>query len=140
MNEDIKKPLKEWRDEAIQTSTKLSDINRSFAFAGIAIIWIFRNADQNGLIIPESLILPLVLIVVSFVLDYFQYLWKLVNSYHLYYSKERLFDQGKLSSEDISDVKIKNFYRTVTWVFFVGKLLSLICGYVLIFCYLIGRL
>lgn len=140
MNEDIKKPLKEWRDEAIQTSTKLSDINRSFAFAGIAIIWIFRNADQNGLIIPESLILPLVLIVVSFVLDYFQYLWKLVNSYHLYYSKERLFDQGKLSNEDISDVKIKNFYRTVTWVFFVGKLLSLICGYVLIFCYLIGRL
>lgn len=140
MNEDIKKPIKEWQSDANKDSTKLSDINRSLAFGGIAIIWIFKNSDLNCHIIPDSLIWPLIFIIASLGFDYAQYLWKMLNEYRLYYRIEKLYDNKKISDAEIQDVKIGNYFRNITWIIFSLKLISLIIGYVLIFCYLTQKL
>lgn len=53
---------------------KISDIVRTSTFAGIAIIWIFRNSNKVGeLQLDTQLVLAAVLFMVTLVLDLAQY-------------------------------------------------------------------
>ena len=53
---------------------KASEINRSLALGGIAIIWIFKSTSSEVSLLPPALILPLILLVVGLGLDLFQYI------------------------------------------------------------------
>jgi hypothetical protein len=55
-------------------SGKASELCRNLAFAGIAIIWIFK-VDKTGMSIDKKLILPLISFVATLAFDLFQYLW-----------------------------------------------------------------
>lgn len=62
---------------------KVSDLSRQLSFAAIAIVWIFKIDDKGEYNIPGDLTLPLVLIVMSLLLDLCQYIygavfWKVV--------------------------------------------------------------
>ncbi len=56
-------------------SKSLSDINRALGFAGIALIWLFKQQDPIRTSIPRALHLPTILIVASLSLDFLQYVW-----------------------------------------------------------------
>jgi hypothetical protein len=66
--EDTRKAYQEYSKAA-------SDVTRELAFAGIAVIWIFRitNAASGVPGIPATLHLPLVLFVVALGLDLLHY-------------------------------------------------------------------
>ncbi|HEX8693108.1 MAG TPA: hypothetical protein VF746_11850 [Longimicrobium sp.] len=65
--------LKEARDYYFQRSTKVSDIVRQLAFAGIAIIWLFKSEVRGVPRVPDELLTAGFLIIVGLALDLFQY-------------------------------------------------------------------
>lgn len=67
--------LEEARRAYYDFSKSLSDINRALGFAGIAVIWLFKQQDQSRLLIPRGLHVATVMIVASLGLDVLQYVW-----------------------------------------------------------------
>ena len=66
--------LKDARDYYAFASGKTSDLVRQLAFAGIAVIWIFKSDSPGGVIkLPGELLWPLGLIVIGLVADFLQY-------------------------------------------------------------------
>ena len=61
------------RESYYELSGKASDAVRQLAFAGIAVIWVFKS-ERNGVVsVPEELLLPGLLIVAGLFLDLLQY-------------------------------------------------------------------
>jgi hypothetical protein len=95
--------LQEYIDTFYTFSGKASDVNRQLAFAGIAIIWLFKKDTMAGLTIPHELVLPSLLIVVSLALDMVQY-WLASITWRIFYrSKEK---KGVSASEEIPNPNV----------------------------------
>ena len=118
--------IQEYRDAFYVFSGKVSDITRQLAFAGIAVIWLFKK-DVSGIPkIDEALVLPGLLIVISLSCDLLQYsvgalIWRCVYRY-----KEKAG-----VSEDV-DVKHSSSLELPIYCFFVIKVCSLIASFALI--------
>jgi len=65
--------LKDARDFYYFYSGKTSDLVRQLGLAGIAVVWIFKFEVKGTPKIPESLFIPLGLIVFGLALDFLQY-------------------------------------------------------------------
>lgn len=122
--------LKDWRDHAHKFTEKLSEINRQLAFAGIAIIWIFKIQVGNHYSIPSELLLPLFFIVVSLMLDLLHYLYQSIVWTLFHRRKEK---QG-VASED--DIKAPKWYSNVAYFIFYGKVAMNIFGFIILFIHL----
>jgi len=67
--------LKDCRENYYFHTGKVSEISRQLAFAGLALIWIFIGLEiQETLAIPNALIWPGILILVTLALDFLHYL------------------------------------------------------------------
>lgn len=139
-SDDIKKPLKDWLDDFHEDTGKISDLVRNLGLAGIGIIWIFRNTDLTQNIIPNELILPLKFVVIGLLLDLLQYVWRATNVYIFYIIKARKYDKGKLTEDDISDVKIPNYILFITWIFFIAKIVFIAIAYYNIYQFLLSKI
>lgn len=56
-------------------SEKASDIARQLAFAGIAVIWVFKVDGSDGPAIANEFVWPGVLVLITLTLDLLQYAW-----------------------------------------------------------------
>lgn len=66
-------PLQEFRKAYYKFSAKASDSARALAFAGIAIVWVFRIANESAPKVPKDLLLPLLLFAVTLAADMLHY-------------------------------------------------------------------
>ena len=125
--------LSEFKKDAHDFSSKLSDINRNLSFAGIAIIWIFRLESKNGLILPECLYLPLFFLVGSLALDLLQYLYSTTVWTIFYRIKE-----GKKSNikDDPVTTAPKVLSNISYFCFYYPKVIVNIVAYIFLFLYL----
>ncbi|HEX8243120.1 MAG TPA: hypothetical protein VF541_06485 [Longimicrobium sp.] len=65
--------LAQARESYYELSGRASDAVRQLAFAGIAVIWVFKS-ERNGVVsVPGELLLPGLLIVAGLFLDLLQY-------------------------------------------------------------------
>ena len=113
-------------------SGKASDVARHLAFAGIAIIWIFRIEGKETPSIAEGLILPLILFALALAADLLHYIIATITwgSFHRYHEK-RL--KGKRRDPDVTAPKYLNWPA----IFLFGlKLASVIAAYVLMITYM----
>lgn len=124
--------LSEYKEDYYTFTGKLSDINRQIAFAGIAIIWIFKKTTNIEMLIDPQLVLPAVLIVAALAVDMLQYIYQSVTwaIFYTYYKRK-----GKLEDEVINSPESLNY---VSWGLFILKVLLVIIAYCIIFKYLIG--
>lgn len=125
-----KSKLSEYKEDYYFFTGKLSDINRQIAFAGIAIIWIFKKMDGNSISLDQDLILPAVYFVVSLAFDMIQYIyqsltWSIFYTYH----------KRKGKSED-KKIKSPEYLNAPAWLFFAIKVILVILAYFKIFKYL----
>ncbi len=69
--------LSEAREYYVDHSRQASTVARQLAFAGIALIWVFRSApaEPGEPFLPREFLLPAVLIVVALAADLLQYAW-----------------------------------------------------------------
>jgi hypothetical protein len=129
--------LKEARDCYYETSGKASEISRQLAFAGIAVIWIFKNGPDGNPTIPNDLILAAALFVLALALDFTHYVVKaLIWGVYSRYKEKSLQKQGIPLDSDF------DFPRAINWpslVLFWLKIITLLVGQTVLFTYLAHR-
>lgn len=128
--------LSHYRETYEEASSKVSDITRQMALAGIAIVWIFRQPDPSERIICQELILPLVLFVATLFFDIIQYMYKTIAWYWFFRINEKR-NHSKNTDPPIQAMPRLNY---PTWTFFYLKVICLMIGYVFIFVYLFDKL
>ena len=133
--------LKEYKETYYEFSGKASDISRQLAFAGIAVIWIFRlNATPPK--IPNELLPPLILLVIALLFDIAQYGIATVIWGGFQWKKERDLrktqEEKKLSDVDLDELKLDHpsWMKTPQLVCFSIKMVSMGIAYVLLALYL----
>jgi len=113
--------LKDFQTQYEYFSGKASDVTRQIAFATIAIIWIFRNPNPGGQIIPKELLLPLYLLLITLVLDLLHYIVGSVIWGIFCEIKEGAVNKGTILPEKVDAPNILRY--AVTFFFF----LKIIC-------------
>jgi hypothetical protein len=131
--------LKQYKDTFYEFSGKASDISRQLAFAGIAVIWIFRLSAAPPKI-PDELLFPLFLLVIALLFDIAQYgiatiiwgvfQWKKEKDLQKTHKDINLADLDELELDHPSWMKIPQL------VCFSIKMVSMVIAYVLLALYL----
>lgn len=125
-----KSKLSEFKDDYYFFTGKLSDINRQIAFAGIALIWVFKKGDNSEFQIDSELILPAILIVSALACDIFQYIYQSVtwSIFYTYHNRKNKSEDKKIESPECLNYP--------SWVFFFIKVILVLIAYCKIFGYL----
>lgn len=128
-----KSKLSEYKNDYYFFTGKLSDINRQIAFAGVALIWIFKESKAGEIKIEEDLLLPAILIVIALAFDLFQYIYQSITwtIFYTYYKRK-----GKAEDEKIKSPEYLNY---LAWFFFIIKVSLVIASYWLILQFLINK-
>lgn len=114
---------------------KASDLNRSLAIAGIAIIWIYKTTDKGVITIPDGLIWPLMLLVISLSLDLLQYVIGGLIWFIFYRVKEYQLSNNIISEND--DIKAHWILSGIIHFLYWAKLVSMLISYYYLFDYLL---
>jgi len=104
--------LKGYRESAEYFSKQASDLNRQLCYAGIAIIWIFRQGASDALSLPKCLYLPLILFAVALAFDLLQYLsgYLIWDKFHKSKEKEGKREDDEVLSELSLQRRINIFF------------------------------
>ncbi len=113
-------------------SGEASKLARQFGFAGLAVIWIFRNESAGGAI-PSPLIPPALLIVVSLGLDFLHYVVA-ATIWGCFHTK---LERKEIPADE--DVQAPAWYNWPALVFFGGKLLAMLVAYGFLIAFLMQR-
>jgi hypothetical protein len=118
--------LSDYRETYYYFSGKASDVARNLAFAGIAVVWIFKTTNGSVPKIPSNLILPTGLLVLTLAFDLFQYIVATTIWGFFQWNEERklqdINDDPELSSQPC--------YKWPQNFFFILKLISVSLAYV----------
>jgi hypothetical protein len=130
-----KKTIDDYKKDYEYYTSKASEIGRSLALGGIAVIWIFKTTSTDGsLTIPSLLIAPLIWLVISLSLDLLQYvigglIWLIYYRYKEYQIKNNQIQ----ATEDLKAPKI---LPLIIHIIYWSKLISIIVSYCLLLSFL----
>ena len=133
----MKRKLKDITDDFYAFSKMASTISRQLALAGIAIIWFFKIATPDHpdqIQLNSELVSILRLLVVSLLLDFCHafiptFIYGISDLYHR--------SKGK---KDDDEIKFSEIWTIPDWIFFILKIIFLVCAYVKLWFYLSDRL
>ncbi len=128
-----KTELSEYKKDYYLFTGKLSDINRQIAFAGIAIIWVFKKGGDSNFQIDEELLLPGICIVLGLAFDMLQYIYQSITWAWFYTKNNRKYD-----SED-TKIDSPEYLNWPSWTLFVIKVVLVLLAYIFIFKFLAVR-
>jgi hypothetical protein len=123
--------LKEGYERSGEASTKSSEINRQLAFAGIAIIWVFKTDSGGRQIVPNELFLPGLLLVLGLSLDLLHYVIKSEMWYRITRKNEKA---------DIAEFTVPEWINYPGDILYWIKIAATIIAYVLLIRFLLARL
>ena len=116
-------------------SAKASDVSRQLAFAGLAVVWIFKTDVKNGgPKIPTEFVPATIVLILALTFDLFQYVSATVVW--------GIFNRGK----EKAGTKLTDEFgapRAINWPansFFTAKLIALAVAYGKLLCLLAGKL
>lgn len=127
--------VQELLDAYYEASGKASELSRQLAFAGIAIIWLFRVGEQSGGIqFSEALLVPLFCFVAGLALDLGQYVYKSIvwSALNRHYWKRY--------QDNEAEVEVSSVFNVLTNIFFWGKIGAIVIGYILLLGYIMEYL
>lgn len=128
------KTIDKYKEDYYYYTGKASEINRSLALGGIAVIWIFKTTVIGNPIIPVPLITPLIWLVVALGLDLMQYIIGGLIWYAFYKYQESRVKAAIITPD--SDIKAPGILPGIIHVFYWTKLISTLIAY----CYLLSFL
>jgi hypothetical protein len=117
--------LSDYLDAFYEYSDKASLLSRQLAFAGIAVVWLFKSGDGVNFQLPASLIYPLLLLVLAFIFDLLQYL---VGAC-IWYFFHRFHEKRMKSSNKDSSLLASHWYSKFIALFFCAKIISVLVAY-----------
>lgn len=127
-------------------SGKLSDVVRQLGLAGIAIIWIFKQEIDGVPSVPRLLVFAGVALAVGLACDLLQYALGTEMWLRFFHAREeeaaaRLGAPGAIPFDpEEEDWDVPAYLNKIPIVFFWGKFISTLAGYVLILIFLIDYL
>lgn len=133
--ETNKKTVDDYKKDYEYFTGKASEISRSLAFAGIALIWIFKTTSEDGSFeIPSLLIAPLIWLGSTLILDLFQYISGGLIWLIYYRLKERQINKKKIAADD--DIKAPRILPLIIHLFYWSKLVAIVVAYILLLRFL----
>jgi len=126
--------LSEYKQDFYSFTGKLSDINRQIAFAGIAIIWIFKRTDGTEPIICSELVFPAILLALALAADILQYIYQSI-AWAIFHRQNE-----KRKTEDDPEVSASPIMNYPSWLLFGLKVLLVIIAYIIIIGFLVIKL
>lgn len=125
--------LSQYRESYYSLSGSASSVGRQAAFAGIALVWIFKTQDAGQsvpIVLPEALLLPTLAFIVSLASDLLQYIsGAAIWGFYCRYKEKEL---GAGNDDEFSAPIWLNWPALV---FFWVKHAAVITGYVFLFFY-----
>ncbi|MEJ1222918.1 hypothetical protein [Sediminicola sp. 1XM1-17] len=118
--------LKEYKQKSHNYTEKASEIARNLNFAGIGIIWVVKTTFPELKLSDFQLLFPLILITISLILDFLQYLIGGIIWIAFYKSKE------KVGVAKTADVKSPEWRNRVLYGFYYLKIASIFFAYIFI--------
>lgn len=120
----------DYRVDYYAFSSKTSEIARQLSFAGIALLWLFKPEDAGPAAIPEDLLWPAGLFVLSLSTDllhaaYGTLAWGAFARYH----------EKKNGAED-PDIEAPAWLNWPTIILFWSKVVAVIAAYAITFSYI----
>ena len=133
--------LKEIREDYVRYSANVSELSRNLSYAGIGVVWIFKQSASEDAIettfmnsIPVELRWPLILFIVVLILDLLQYVIQTAIWYP-YYTKYKELHKDK--KEDDVNLQEPESYNIIPWGFWIFKLIIVIIAYILMGLFLL---
>jgi hypothetical protein len=124
--------LKDFRHDYYEASATASARVRNLAFAGIAIVWVFKAGEGVASAIPSPLIFPLILFAATLTLDLFQYL----SGTLVWGAFHRLKEKNGIEEE--ADIDAPRWSNWPALGFFWAKAVAVIGGYAYLVRFLWG--
>ncbi len=129
--------LSDFREAKDFYTGKASDVNRTLAFGGIAVVWMFRNNQGQFLsgtgIIPDELEWPLILFIIALGLDLVQYTLASIIWTIFYHRHEKKVHEGKEADGVILASRWN--MRTINLIFWAKIVITIVA-----FCLLLSKL
>jgi hypothetical protein len=119
--------LEKCRETYYEFSGKLSDNSRKLAFAGIAIVWIFKQEKNDAYIIPSILKAAMLMFVISLSLDLAQYIYQTIVWKRFHDSKEK-----ELSCDEEAEFLAPTRFKEIADKIFWAKISTLAIGYIIV--------
>jgi hypothetical protein len=113
---------------------KASEIVRQLAFAGIAVIWVFRTQSGDLVRVPQQLLPPAASLIVALVFDFLQYI-----AGSLAWGVYQKVKESQQTTEDAEFLAP----RPINWpalFFFWAKVIAIAVAYALLFCFLVRQM
>jgi hypothetical protein len=115
-------------------SGKTSDITRKLAFAGIALVWIFKIETLPTPMIPKELRIPTILLALTLIFDLLQYvagttIWGIFQ-----WHQERKLENLK----DDPELEAPSWFKRPQLFFFCLKVITVLSAYFFITVYVWG--
>src|SRR5262245_60819335 len=126
----MSKPLSKYLDDFYWYSGKASDVMRTAAFAGIALVWVFRLDTKPIATLPKPLVLPALSFATAVAADVLQYVAGTIIWFVFH-----LLHELRASGED-PELSHSRWLTVPTWFFFVVKLAAIEVGYFSVLRYL----
>lgn len=127
-----KMELEKYKEVYEKHSGTLSNINRQIAFAGIAIIWIFKKTNGVEVSISSELLWAAIFIIAALFLDMIHYLYLTIVWSAFYNKKEK---EGIGQKEDVES---STGWNLASWIFFYSKVGCVFIACSIILFYLIN--
>lgn len=127
--------LEEYKEDSYAFAKSASDVIRQLAFAGIAVIWIFKVDKRGEHLIPEELFTPLLFMVITLACDLLQYL---ISS--IIWSRFFRYHEKRNNGNVKVDIKASSWYSAPGWAFYGLKCISLIIGYSYIIVFIVRKI
>jgi len=124
--------LSDYKKDFHDFSAKASDVARSAAFAGIALVWVFRLDSKPVLNLPRGLLAPVALFALGLALDLLHYvtaaaIW---GGFHFFHERQ-------LRNPQTDPLLSHSFWLPLPlYVLFTLKLVAVVSGYVFVVAYL----
>ncbi len=109
-----------------------SQIARQLAFAGLAVIWVFKTDSGVGFTVNDSLLVAGFYIIISLTLDFLQYVYGSIAWHGLHVKKEKEGVGTKTIFQAPKNINLP------THILFYAKLIFMLLAYYQIIFYLIG--
>jgi hypothetical protein len=126
--------LSEYKNDLYTFTGTLSDINRQIAFAGIALIWIFKKTNGGESVINSELVFPAILLASSLGVDMLQYIYQSI-AWAIFHRKHE-----KIKTEDDPELLASPYMNYPSWFLFSIKVILVIIAYIWIIDFLVDKL
>ncbi len=117
--------LSNYKDDYHEFSGLASSASRQLAFAGIALLWLFKSGDNGAYELPKQLLVPAAALIITLAFDILQY----VTGSLIWYAFFRVNEKKTKEIGEDPELEAPSYYSWPIMVLFYLKIIAVIFAY-----------